>query len=137
MSIKAMQKMGFTYSAPVARVKLYYPDSYIGSDDQKHGRCGVGRGILEKLVPDTIWGLDIREACKIHDHMYTVAHARIECKEEADRVFFNNMVRIVEFNTTGKLLTRLRVSRANKYYLAVKNFGGPAFWNKKNEEKAQ
>jgi hypothetical protein len=57
-----------------------------------------------------------------------------EDKEEADRVFLWNMLRIIHARTSSRILTWLRRRRAYKYYLAVKHFGGPAFWAGKNSE---
>ena len=56
-------------------------------------------------------------------------------KEEADRVFLNNMLRIIEAKTKFGLLKPLRNRRALKYYEAVKYFGGRSFWKNKNQDK--
>jgi hypothetical protein len=82
------------------------------------------------LVPDTLYGLGIRAACDIHDYMYHTGET-IEDKNEADRVFLNNMLRLITAKTKHKWLRRLRRRRALLYYFAVKNFGGPAFWDGK------
>lgn len=50
----------------------------------------------------------------------------LQDKREADRVFLNNMLRIIGANTHFKPLAWLRTRRAYKYYWAVDNFGGPA-----------
>lgn len=54
----------------------------------------------------------------------------ISNKEKADRVFLNNMLRIIEEGSVN-WLKPLRRMRAMKYYSAVKDFGGPAFWSGK------
>lgn len=90
--------------------------------------CGAMRSF--DLVPDNLYGLAITEACNIHDYMYHTGET-IEDKNEADRVFFNNMLRLINAKTKYKWLKRLRRRRAWVYYLAVKNFGGPAFWDGK------
>jgi len=84
------------------------------------------------MVPDRIWGLDISECCRIHDFMYGCGE-REEDREEADRVFLNNMVRLISDGIC--LLRPLRRWRAKQYYWAVRYFGGPAFWNDKNDAK--
>lgn len=91
--------------------------------------CGV-IGWKIDLVPDTLWGLAIKEACNIHDYMYHTGET-IEDKNEADRVFLNNMLRLITAKTKYKWLRNLRRRRALLYYFAVKNFGGPAFWDAK------
>lgn len=85
------------------------------------------------LVPDTLWGLGIRAACDIHDYMYHTGET-IEDKNEADRVFLNNMLRLIVAKTKYKWLRRLRRRRALIYYFAVRHFGGPAFWAGKQDE---
>jgi len=82
-------------------------------------------------VPETIWLLDISEACNIHDWMY-IAGSTIADKDEADRVFLNNMLRLIEAAGGWRLVQRLRRNRAWIYYQAVGRFGGPAFWSGKN-----
>ncbi len=116
---------------------LYAPRSYAEAPDIIRrivvNGCGVG-GWKGKLVPDTVWGLSIREACNIHDWMYhegeTIAH-----KEEADRTFLNNMLRLIDRGAWW--LRRARRNRAYAYYLAVAKFGGPAFWNEKNPQETE
>lgn len=91
--------------------------------------CGA-RGTVD-LVPDTIWWLDISECCNIHDYMYSTAEATLAAKDEADRVFLNNMLRLI--NAKGGYLRSSRRRAAYGYYEAVQHFAGPAFWNGKNK----
>jgi len=91
--------------------------------------CGPG-GWKVDLVPDSLYGLDITDACNIHDYMYYVGET-IEDKNEADRVLLNNMLRLIDAGTKHRWLRRLRRCRAMIYYLSVKYFGGPAFWDEK------
>lgn len=113
---------------------LYAPEGYKRlSKAQKSAICnGCGsKGFGGWIVPDTIWGLSIEEACNIHDYMYHHGKTNAE-KEAADRSMLNNMIRIIEQD--GKQwwwLVRLRKIRAHNYYLSVKNFGGAAFWDNK------
>lgn len=93
--------------------------------------CGSAQAKFD-FVPDTIWGLDISDACNVHDLCYYVADPDIEQKKEADRVFLNNLNRLINIHTKFPILKWLRRRRAMKYYLAVKYFGGPAFWDGKN-----
>lgn len=93
--------------------------------------CGT-EGWKGALVPDSIWGLRITDACQIHDWMYHFG-VSIRCKDEADRVFLNNMVRIINEAGGFWLLRKLRLHRAHIYYRAVVKFGGPAFWAEKND----
>ena len=91
--------------------------------------CGT-KGIVGYVVPDSLWGLCITEACNIHDYMYEAGET-IEEKYEADRVFLNNMLRLVDTSIVWPLRV-LRTRAAVKYYYAVRDCGGPAYWAGKN-----
>ena len=99
--------------------------------------CGT-KGLGGWLVPDTLWGLSITEPCHIHDFGYFVGKT-LEDKEREDRIFLNNMLRVIEAANKwyDKLLKPLRRMRAMKYYSAVKDFGGPAFWSGKNKSQEE
>jgi len=112
--------------------KLYEPVSYqVATIHQRRSICnGCGSADAKfDFVPDTIYGLRITAACHIHDWMYHEGKT-IEDKKEADRVMLNNTLRIIENH--GGFLKYLRRRRALKYYLAVKYFGGQAYWSGKN-----
>lgn len=116
-------------------VKLYAPASYwrCSSAELKAmtGGCGPG-GKGDYLVPDTVYGLSVFRACQIHDYMYAVGKTAAD-KEEADRVFLNNMLRIIDAETKWRWLRFLRRRRAYTYYKAVDIFGGSSFWDGKNK----
>lgn len=124
---------------------LYMPPDMIAAarSDPEHGldMCnGVGSdvGLLGAatyhLIPSTIYFLDITSAADIHDFMYSRKSGTLADKDEADRVFLNNMLRLVEMDQSwcGRRLAGLRRARAHTYYLAVQRFGGPSFWEGKN-----
>jgi hypothetical protein len=115
-------------------MKLYAPPLYWSlSPEGKADICnGCGTKGLTWLIPDTMYGLDISEACNIHDFMY-VTGIDEEDRTEADRVFKNNLLRIIEAKTKWAIIKILRRRRAVTYYQAVRMFGGPAFWSGKNE----
>jgi hypothetical protein len=118
-------------------MKLYVPKSYTEATNEQLERvcngCGT-KGFGGLFVPDTMWGLNITECCNIHDWMYEKGETDKE-KQEADRVFLNNLLRTIEAEEGWKawLLAGVRRRRALKYYEAVRVFGGPAFWNGKNK----
>lgn len=88
--------------------------------------CGAANSKFD-FVPDRIFGTDISAACVIHDYMYYQG-VTVEDKDEADRVFLNNLLRIIDREKKWykpKMWMRIR---ARNYYRAVKYFGGPAFW---------
>lgn len=117
-------------------VRLFAPDSFKSASTVERDKicngCGAANSKFD-FVPDSIYGLKICSACDIHDWMYHFGET-IEDKEQADRVFLNNLLRLIEAQTgtLNRLLKPLRRRRALKYYEAVVAFGGPAFWSKGN-----
>lgn len=104
---------------------LLAPKSYFMADEQlKKEVCnGCGReGWKGKLVPETIYGLNISQACNIHDWMYYEK----EDRKFADLIFKKNMFILI--NEKKSPLNPLRKARAYTYYLAVRIFGSKA-WN--------
>jgi len=80
---------------------------------------GCGREGLEgRLIPDTIWGLDISPACNVHDIMYQMADTREE-ENYADAIFGANLISLIQQKTTFAPLKWLRLRRAYKYVDAV------------------
>jgi hypothetical protein len=115
----------------VGEVELYAPQGY--EENRKESDCdGCGTGWNEKLVPDTIYFLNIKPSCCVHDYMYLYGEPTKEGKELADRVFLNNMLRQIEAVKKWYYPKALARRRAMKYYLAVKHFGGTAYWKGKN-----
>ena len=110
--------------------KLYAPTSYFKlTKQEREAQCnGCGSKGLGWLVPDTIWGLNITSVCNIHDFMYSQG-TTLQDKEYADRIFLNNLVRVID--SGSKLFKWLRRRRALKMYWAVKTFGEAAFWDDK------
>ena len=113
---------------------LYAPSSYTRASAAIRAAvvngCGTG-GWKGELVPNTIYGLDVTEACNIHDWMYYAGES-IQKKDLADRVLLNNLLRIIAAASSPAWLRKLRRFRAHLYYKAVQRYGGPAFWADKN-----
>ena len=91
--------------------------------------CGSA-GFGGKVVPDTIYGLDIKPICNIHDWDYNEG-VTLEHKKAADRRMYNNMLRKIEM--ASKWLRPVRRWRARVYYKMVKYLGGPAYWEGKDD----
>lgn len=117
----------------MTKALLYAPTSYWRlTPAAKAEICNGCGGKNGRRVPGTIWGLEITEACNIHDYMYHVGRTEQD-RAEADRAFLNNMLRIIEADSIKfSFLKQLRSYRAITYYRAVRDFGGPSFWNDKN-----
>ena len=87
--------------------------------------CGpANSGWKSKIIPNTIYGLSVKEACYIHDWMYYFGVSDYG-KELADKVFLENMYKLIADGSWW--LRFLRRRRALKYYLAVKFFGKRAY----------
>jgi hypothetical protein len=89
--------------------------------------CGPG-GLGDLLIPDRVYGLNIKPACKIHDWMYTIYNDEFGF-ELANKIFLDNMIRINNSATKNRLLKYLRSRRILKYYLAVRYFGRLFFYD--------
>jgi hypothetical protein len=116
------------------KIALYAPETYWKlAPHQKKKICnGCGtKGLVGAVVPDSLWGMDITEACNIHDYMYATGET-IDEKYEADRVFLNNMLRMIDGAKSWWPVRFMRSRAAVKYYYAVRDLGGPAFWSGKN-----
>lgn len=116
------------------QTQLFAPEAFWDLTDEQRAKlcngCGPGK-MLGFLVPDTLWGLSIAPACDIHDFMYITGET-IADKDSADRVFLNNMLRLIDANTRWDWLKYFRARKARTYYLAVRELGGPWFWAGKN-----
>ena len=124
---------------------LYAPPDYWDLTQEQldklldNGECGSG-WIGELVVPDGFFGISMTKCCEIHDYMYHTGKPSIKGKEEADRVFLNNMTRTIYWTTASyedeeeKKRTRHdALIQAKLYYKGVHWFGGPAYWSNKNK----
>lgn len=113
---------------------LYAPSSFKKASLEYIKEVCNGCGAKDSWFrpPRRIYGTLIIYACHIHDWMYSRGYT-IEDKDEADRVFLNNLNRLIERDKNKWYKpTFLQHRRALKYYYAVKHFGGSAFWKDKN-----
>jgi len=115
------------------KVRLYAPAGYWKlSPIIKAKLCnGCGSKGFGWIVPNTMYGLNVSEACNIHDFMYKTGVTNDD-KMSADRTLLHNCLRIIDAKTKNSILKFLRGRRAHAYYVAVKTFGGFAFWSDKN-----
>lgn len=124
-----MNQMAYLYAPKVYGNQPYW--FWEGPPEIREWGCGPGKGIGDRIVPDHLLGLSIKIACSIHDHMYFWGVTKDD-KEMADRVFLQNMNRLIK--AKGGLLKPARYLLAITYYNAVSHFGTTSFWNKKHEE---
>ncbi len=96
--------------------------------------CGPGK-IGDWLVPDTVYGLSIRDACRIHD--WDTRHGSGVSKEHrklCDVRFKDNMFIIVKAGTDNWFLLRVRLTRCRFYFWMVRSCGKNAYWGERNSE---
>jgi len=118
---------------------LVYPPQLaeLTEEEEPYYWNGIGgKGCwYNKFIPDTVYGLDISLASGPHDVAYHFG-ASEEDRKIADDQFLENIKTIIdkESHWTAKWsgLVFLRKRRAYKYYLAVRLFGGNAFWENKD-----
>ena len=112
------------------RPKIYAPISYWelspAEKEQLCNGCGAKNGLK---VPGTFWGLNIEEACDIHDYMYYIGKTHYD-KLFADAIFRLNLTVIIDSKESflNRTLNLFRHHRAGKYYIAVAKYGNSAFW---------
>lgn len=110
---------------------LIAPQSYRDASPAERLRRTNGCGAMggPDYVPDTMYGLDVSEACRIHDWSYQIGKTLAD-KDRADLDFHTNLLRIISNHPGNFLIKFLRRRRARTYYLAVKQFGMSAFLSK-------
>lgn len=113
---------GYNLAAPVS---FWVADQELR--DSVAGGCGPG-GIGDYFVPDTLYFLKVKPACKIHDWTYAVWNCK-EGFELSNNIFKNNMLRIIQQHGGNKQLQCLRSRRAIKYYKAVHYLGEPSYFD--------
>lgn len=117
----------------IIRPKIYAPITYweLSPEEKKEicNGCGAKDGLK---VPDTFWGLNMEEACNIHDYMYSIGKTHYD-KLFADAMFRLNLTVIIDAKETfkDKLFSILRHYRAGTYYIAVAKYGNSSFWKDK------
>ena len=113
-------------------MSLYAPKEFWElPQDQREGRCGAGEGLGEKLVPDNILFICVTPACSIHDFQFAVGETHTDFKE-ANRVFHNNLYRIIQSGSWWLRFARRRI--ADIYFKVVDGpLGAMVFWNNKNK----
>lgn len=95
--------------------------------DYKSNGCGDSK--TSRIVPDTIYGLSIFEACRLHDWAYVMGKT-VEDKNLADFEFLQNLLTIINEHKSWYYPHWLARRRAMTYYDAVTRFGHDAFYEK-------
>jgi len=93
--------------------------------DYKGNGCGPS-GWKGDLVPDSLGGIDISEACCIHDYDYEMGGVE-EDRERANMHFLLNMLTIIHRDDTWLTNEGVAIKWATNYYMAVVEYGKEYF----------
>lgn len=98
--------------------------SHLMHEDYKGNGCGSGW--KEPLVPDSLGGIDISEACTIHDYDYTFGGNEDDF-DLANMHFLFNMLLIIKRDDTWFTNEDVATKWAVRYYNAVVKYGREYF----------
>lgn len=116
----------------MTKVILSAPAEYAGlSKDEKTeicNGCGAKGGIP---VPNSFLGLDISEACNIHDYMYYIGETWQD-KKFADNEFLKNLLTIIHDVEYWDSFDPIREAEAFAYVTVVRQWGDDAYVADKN-----
>jgi len=111
-------------------MELIDPTGYydIPKEERDTWGCGPG-GFGDLLVPDTVYGLCVTEACRRHDFRYRKRRVKSEkTRLLDDKELLANMQIIVHNHTKNWFLRRLRFTRCRTMYWFVRKFGKSAYY---------
>ena len=107
---------------------LLAPESYWKlTDDEKYeitNGCGPARATA--LIPNRIFGVNLKSACDIHDYTYTRTES-VGSRREADDLLLVNMHSLLEENQKSLFLKMIGSLGAGLYYLVVRLLGETYF----------
>ncbi len=83
--------------------------------------CGPS-GVVGKIIPDSLLGVSVHEACNLHDDLYTKGGSDEE-RKEADEIFLKTMLDQVNQQSKNKIAKASRKLGAYLYYYSVRFFG--------------
>lgn len=87
----------------------------------KPNGCGP-KGVVGKLIPDSLLGVSVQEACNLHDDRYHQGGTS-EKRWRADRNFLEDMLSAIEKEKGSRLIGQARKMGAYIYYYSVRIFG--------------
>ena len=126
-----MNGLLYLYAEPECwQFREAYPDEWLSFG------CGPG-SLGDYLVPDSVLGLSVVEACRIHDWYYRLwlEGETEEDRATADRIGRNNALRIIDHayeKGSNIWLTRIRRWLVQQAYLRVRKYGAAAFFEERN-----
>ena len=91
--------------------------------------CG-GQGLTSSIISNSLFGLNINEACNIHDYMYEQGIDKLD----SDNIFLKNMLTLINQDSSSNIIKHLRKAKAYLYFLGVKLFENIFFKSKNKRE---
>ena len=117
----------FEVDIEILKKNLIVPDGFWEKWEENKKNCnGCGTGWNKYLVPNTIYGLNIRIVCCIHDEEYEIGGTQ-EDKDRADDNIHDNIDIIIDLYDKWYYPTRPAKLRANTYRFAVQQAGDSSF----------
>ena len=102
----------------------------LGDYDEQKDYVGPEGSWKARIIPRTIWGIDINVAAYVHDFYYEKHKGQGEEKRlEIDCIFLIDIMRIIEMNNSSAIRRNLARLRAVKYFAAVREGGEDIFAN--------
>ena len=132
-----MRENIYTVKTKYGHVDLFDWHGYAGMSDAKRNAiingCGPTGWKILKGIRNYILGIWVQPACDLHDVDYELSEPDIEDKKKADRIFHNNLYRLIDKKEDQWFWVRaLRYKKADLYFYLVVKRGGTSFWKNKN-----
>lgn len=122
---------GLLITKEVREFMINFPSKFIAICNGVGSEIGFWGKLTYRLIPNTIWFLNITKASNLHDVGYTVPSVFITTtealvyKDLVDAQFYSNLIILIE--RAGGWLENRRKKRAYAYYLTLKNCGKESF----------
>lgn len=119
----------YLFQVPLDKLKehLLVPEGFWETWEETRKDCnGCGTGWNKYLVPDTVYGLNIRIVCCIHDEDYRRGGTEVG-RKFADERIHDNIDIIIDLFDKWYYPTKLAKIRANTYRTFVQRYGSGAF----------
>lgn len=109
------------------REHLLVSDGFWETWEERRKDCnGCGTGWNRYIVPDSVYGLNIRIVCCVHDFDYEIGGTE-EDKKRFDENLHDNIEMIIDLYDRWYYPTRLANRRADTYRFAVNHAGNSSF----------
>ena len=121
----------YDYKAQAKAYDLKVPPDFwlLSNDELNQYGCGPGGGMGDKLIPDTMYFLNVKVCCIVHDLDWSNC-TTASGYERANETFLINLIRFIN-GKSNVFMRLLRRNRALTYYNAVQEIGKKYWLNDK------